>query len=276
MKFWNCTGARSARRRVCAEAPSFARARRSRSFFTAGAVFILLSVQIGRADVTAQFDAANRLFEQGRFAEAAAGYEALVKSGTNSPALFFNLGNAHFKSGNLGKSIAAFRKAEQLAPRDPDLQANLKFVRDRIQGPTSPMTGVDRLLTRLTLNEWTWLAAVPFWVCLLLLTAAQVRRNGKASLNGLAAASGVCAIAAGLGLLLAWKVHQRPSGVVTSREAVVRNGPLEESQSAFTLRDGAELLVLDHKDGWLQIQVANRIGWLKREQAEMWQEKPPA
>ena len=39
----------------------------------------------------------------------------------------FQLGNAHFKSGQLGRAIAAYRQAEELAPRDPDLRANVQF-----------------------------------------------------------------------------------------------------------------------------------------------------
>ena len=50
-------------------------------------------------------------------------------------------------------------------------------------------------------------------------------------------------------------------------EAVVRFGPLEESQSAYTLRDGSELDVLDEKDGWLQVlDDTRRAGWVRKEQ----------
>ena len=57
------------------------------------------------------------------------------------------------------------------------------------------------------------------------------------------------------------------SAVVTTAEAVVRYGPLDESQSAFVLRDGAELIILDEKEGWLQVGDARgRSGWVKRDQ----------
>ena len=44
-----------------------------------------------------------------------------------SPALLFNYGNAEFKAGHLGKAIAAYRRAELLAPRDAEIRANLAF-----------------------------------------------------------------------------------------------------------------------------------------------------
>ena len=76
------------------------------------------------------FDTANKLYEEGKFAEAAAAYESLVQSRQVSAALYFNLGNAWFKSGQIGRAIAAYRQAEQMTPRDPDLRANLQFARE--------------------------------------------------------------------------------------------------------------------------------------------------
>jgi len=44
--------------------------------------------------------------------------------------------------------------------------------------------------------------------------------------------------------------------------------PFDESPSAFTARDGAELRVLDHKDDWLQVtDGTRRVGWVKRDAA---------
>ncbi|HWI58183.1 MAG TPA: SH3 domain-containing protein, partial [Bacillota bacterium] len=57
------------------------------------------------------------------------------------------------------------------------------------------------------------------------------------------------------------------TAVVIAREAVVRRGPLDESQIAFTVRDGAELRILDQKDDWLQVSTdLRRTGWLRRDQ----------
>jgi uncharacterized protein YgiM (DUF1202 family) len=54
--------------------------------------------------------------------------------------------------------------------------------------------------------------------------------------------------------------------IVVAQEAVARQAPLDESQSAFTLHDGAELQVLDQKDQWLQVQAdQNRIGWVRKD-----------
>jgi tetratricopeptide (TPR) repeat protein len=82
-----------------------------------------------------EFENANKLYEHGKFAEAAALYTNLVQSGQVSSALYFNLGNAFFKAGQMGRAIGAYRQAEQMTPRDPDLGANLRFARNQVKGP---------------------------------------------------------------------------------------------------------------------------------------------
>src|SRR5437867_7181972 len=57
--------------------------------------------QAQAADVSTAFDQANRLYEQGKFAEAAASYGNILQSGQASAALYCNLGNALFNSGQI-------------------------------------------------------------------------------------------------------------------------------------------------------------------------------
>src|SRR5437867_7486838 len=161
-------------------------------------VLVLLAWCGGRVrgeNVAAAFDAANKLYYEGKFAEAAAAYEKLAQSGQGAPALYFNLGNALFKSGQIGRAIAAYRQAEQLTPRDPDVRANLQFARNQIQGPTFSANRWERWLGKLTLNEWTLLAAGAIWLWLLLLGLLQWRPAWKRPLRAyvvaLAAAAGV-------------------------------------------------------------------------------------
>src|SRR5208337_1300274 len=138
------------------------------------AIVFLCVLSVRAEDPGAAFDAANRLYEQGKYSEAAAAYQKLVQAGQVSAALYFNLGNACFKAGTLGRALAAYRQAEALAPRDPDLRANIQFARDQAQGPTLALSRWQKVLGRLSLNEWTILAAAAVWVAFLLLGAGQL------------------------------------------------------------------------------------------------------
>jgi tetratricopeptide (TPR) repeat protein len=216
----------------------------------------------------AAFEAANKLYYENKFPEAAAAYEKLLASGGATPALYFNLGNARFKSGQLGRAITAYHQAERFTPRDPDVRANLQFARNQAQGPTLSVRLWERWLAKLTLNEWTFLALSPVWLLLLLATALQWRPAWGRSLRGFLGGLGIATVLL-CGCLAAaiYETRVVRTAVVISPEAVVRSGPLEESKSAFTVHDGAELRVIDRKDDWLMVTTdPRRIGWLRRDQ----------
>src|SRR6267142_1757649 len=113
-------------------------------------------VWVRGADLAAAFDAANKMYEQGKFQEAAADYQTLLRAGAASPVIYFNLGNAWYKAGQLGRAIAAYREAQRLAPRDPNVRFNLQFLRKQVTGSEQQPGGFgQQWLENLTVNEWT-------------------------------------------------------------------------------------------------------------------------
>jgi tetratricopeptide (TPR) repeat protein len=232
-----------------------------------GALFFLIVPNGFAADISNGFDAANKLYEEGKFPEAASAYEKLIQSRTVSPAVYFNLGNAYFKSGQLGRSIAAYRNAARITPRDPDVRANLEFVRGRVQNPTQPPSHWQRSLAALTLNEWAILTAVALWLWLVLLAAIQLRPMLRQSLRALLWFSAIATLALGGCLAAAWSSDSAKTAIVVASDVATHNGPLDEAPTGATVHDGAELDVLDTKNDWLQVRVDNqRVGWLKRDQ----------
>jgi tetratricopeptide (TPR) repeat protein len=223
------------------------------------------------ADVTADFNAANKLYAEGKFAAAAGAYEKILQSGTVSTALYFNYGDAEFKLGRLGRAIAAYRRAELLAPRDAEVRANLDFVRKQVARPVWSESRGEQWLGMLTLNEWTVLAAGAFWLAFSLFAVRQVRPVWRSRLRGLTTgAVGLTVfLCAGLGAVAAMH-FSKPTAVVVEPEATARSGPFAEAQDSFKVHDGAELAVLDRHDNWLQVSDgAGRIGWLPAKQVEI-------
>jgi tetratricopeptide (TPR) repeat protein len=216
--------------------------------------------------VETQFDAANRLYAQNKFSEAAAAYEQIITNGAVSPVLYFNLGNAHFKAGQIGDAITAYRQAERLTPRDPDLRANLRFAQNRVQGPTLKTTAGQRWLGTLSLNEWTWLGIAGIWLTLSLLIARQIKPALVPALKNWTWLSAAGTVVLFICLALAAPQNSTDRvAIVTVAEVMVRNSPLDEAPSSFTAHDGAELRVLDHKDEWVQVtDDARHFGWVKR------------
>lgn len=227
-----------------------------------------LGALFAAGDASSAFDTANNLYFAGKFPEAVAAYENILYSGNKSVALYYNLGNAYYKSGQIGKAITAYREAEKLTPRDPDIRANLQFARNQIQGPTFVLSRQQRLLANLTLNEWTLLAAAALWVCFILLALREWRPILKRPLRFYLSASAIATVLLCACVAISWNdTRSTRTAVVIGHDVPVRHGPLEESATSFTVHDGAELRVLDHNNEWLQVTSdPSRIGWLRRDQ----------
>jgi tetratricopeptide (TPR) repeat protein len=242
------------------------------NFPQGAAIFLLLlgAMTLRAEPATETFNQGNKFYEEGKYTQAAAAYEKITQAGTVSPAVYFNLGNAWLKAGQIGRAIGAYRQAEALTPRDPDIRANLQIARSQVgaNNPALPGNRWTRWIGRLTLNEWTVAAAAAAALFFLVLTAREIWPGLKKSGAALSVVLGLACL--GLGACLGLAVDQRlieKSSVVIVSEAVARRGPLPESQSVFTVHDGAELLVLGSDGDWLQVSDAgNHIGWLAQKE----------
>jgi tetratricopeptide (TPR) repeat protein len=222
------------------------------------------------ANVASDFSTANKLYAEGKFSDAAGSYEKILQAGAASPSLLFNYGNAEFKSGHLGKAIAAYRHAAQLAPRDSEIRANLAFVRNQVQGTTTRESRWQNWVGTLTLNEGALLTAVLLWLTFALLIARQIRPALVPKVKTTTRIFSALTIFSGMVLALQAANHFNASvAVVTSPEAIARTGPFDEAQNAFTLHDGAELSVLSRHEGWIQVAGAGKTGWLPARQVEI-------
>jgi tetratricopeptide (TPR) repeat protein len=246
-----------------------AKSSRSAAPIVTAIAFLLSVIGANAQDLESLFSQANRLYEQGKFAEAAKAYDNMLQVGVVSPSLYFNAGNAWFKSGQIGRAIVEYRKAEKLSPRDPDIRANLQFARNQIANyiPALPGTRFTRWMNRLSVNEWTVAASASLALLFIVLTIQQLSPNLRKPLRTPALILALATICLAICLYVDFSDAQTKAGVITTSEAVIRRGPFDESQSAFTVRDGAELLIVDAKDNWLQVADAtHRTGWIKNNQ----------
>lgn len=237
----------------------------------AGLLALVFAGTVFAADVAAEFSAANKLYAEGKFTDAAAAYEKIFQTGGQSPVLLFNDANAEFKAGHLGLAIAAYRRAAQLSPRDDEIRANLAFVRNQVQGAIVRESRWQNWFSVLTLNEGALLTAILFWLTLALLAARQLRPSLVPRLKTATRIFAVLTICSASVLGLQAANHfSSATAVVIADNVTARSGPFDEAQSAFTVRDGAELRVLDRHDDWIQVGGgAGKTGWLPVKQVEL-------
>jgi tetratricopeptide (TPR) repeat protein len=138
----------------------------------------LIAVSCFAADNTSAeelYFGANQAFKEDRYQEAIDGYLQLIGSGYVNGHLYYNLGNAYLRSGQLGRAILNYKRAQILIPRDADLNFNLRYALDQAQDVISPDQNYLKQaffwLEDITLRELIWGFAglnFLFWAILLL------------------------------------------------------------------------------------------------------------
>ena len=120
-------------------------------------VVVVLSACAPEKTSGTQMAEANQLYEAGQYQEAASAYQSMVDAGADDGALYYNLGNACYKSGDLGRAILNYRRAQIIDPRDSDIETNLQIAREQTvdQLETSENSFADSI--RELMVEWTTL-----------------------------------------------------------------------------------------------------------------------
>lgn len=240
-------------------------------------VVLLFAGAAGGAGTVAQgYNEANALYRQGKFREAASRYEEVVSQGVRNGNVFFNLGNAWFKAGEIGQAILAYERALKLMPGDEDVLSNLQFVNARKED-RSPEEDVN-LPTRLLSSAYRVLnadvLAVVSSISLFLTSAAVVlwlystpRRSLWIGLLVLAGA-GLC----GSGSLLTYRAYSEASAseaIVLADEVQGRSGPGNDYLLVFTIHEGTKVSVERLESRWYLVRLPNGIGgWVPGETVE--------
>jgi tetratricopeptide (TPR) repeat protein len=231
----------------------------------------------GRTTATAHdaMLAAGQLYETGQYTQAAQAYQQLADQGFADSALFYNLGNAYFKQGDYGRAILNYRRAQQFAPRDPDVEANLALARSQTTDKfaAAEETGIltlvgDSVQGRFTLNEVA-MAALGAWMLLVFgaILFASARADSiwrKALQYALLATAVVLAVGIlALGSSL-YVTDGQSEAIVVAAEVDVSSGPGSQYVTKFTLHSGAEVNLLEARGSWARLAVpgGELKGWV--------------
>ena len=232
---------------------------------TLGVLLAVVSGVFAQAPSAADLMAeANGRYERGEYAEAAQQYEALIDMGYEDTAIYYNLGNTYLESGDLGRAVLNYLRAEELSPRDPDILVNLELARSKtVDGIEAEG---DSLIASLADFGRRWAAIGEFGTVSLLLWAASALAMGSLIVwpdlprRVVLRSGAIVALAAMLVslLLLLSMLYSNPydnTGVVTEETVEVLGGPGPQYTKEFTLHSGAQVRLVDSRQGWLRVSL---------------------
>jgi len=229
---------------------------------------IICSLLVAFPSFASDFKVANALYDDGKFAEAAAAYEKIEPKTAN---VYYNLGNAWFRQNKLGLAVLNYERARRLAPRDPDILANLKFAQHRL--------GVDEVNTRprafqrflhsvvesRTANQWSGYELAGVWLTVLAIGACVYLPKLRTGFVFVSVAGVLWFLVAAFALSYQMMGNRSaPEGIVVATETDARFAPLTDSTIHFRLSEGTKVVIREDRGQWLFVERADgQQGWVK-------------
>jgi tetratricopeptide (TPR) repeat protein len=220
------------------------------------------------------YNEANQLYRGGEFAKARDKYLQSIDGGLVEAHCYYNLGNACFKVDRLGEAILWYERALKLAPRDQDVQANLRFANavKKDRDPALQGNVIWRFLEDLyyypTPNElslvFSFLLAAVF-----ALATWRLWHPTPSFTVWLSVLLICCAATATTGLFLGVRVQQLDSrdwAIVTAAEGTARSEPDGDKTALFVIHEGTKVEIERQEGKWFLVRLSNGFGgWLPRQ-----------
>jgi len=221
-----------------------------------------LAAPEGEARFERTFADAARAYDANQLPEAIRGWQALVDEGQALPEVLFNLGNAHYRSGNLGEAILAYRQAQRRAPRDPDIRANLGFAAQSAGIELPARKPLAALLLDFSRAEWLGFGAVCFWLLAGALAVWIAWPRFRFVTRPAAAVLAALLLLALAGLALHRDLDRTPEGVVRVAGQKVLSSPLETATPLLAVPEGALVRMRENRGTWVEVEIGETRGWL--------------
>ena len=242
-------------------------------------VALLMALSVSASPMSEErWEAGNKAYIEGNYDKAIEEYHAILEGGEYSMKLYYDLANAYFKVGAIGKSILYYNKALRIAPSQEDIRHNLAIAeaqtKDRITA--IPEFFLNRWLrmvrNSMSCTAWSVLSLVVFGVLLafvLLFLLASRLCWRKMGFYG-----ALCALLLFV-TLTSFAVSARndmllhDEAIVMGTAISVKSSPDNSATDLFVLHEGTKVKVLSEVDEWCEVVIADgKKGWTLKSNVE--------
>lgn len=237
---------------------------------------ILFSVAVfAQADLIQK---ANEHYTKEEFQKAIDGYNQILMAGIESPEVYFNLGNAYYKTKQYTLAILNFERAKLLAPDDEDIEFNLQVANQHVVDSIQELPGLfivrwwNSLVNSHTTDTWAVFSIVGFVLFLCMLGLYFFARSGDIRRISFWAGCVLLILT-----IFSWSfAAQQKSRLVNHSYAIVmqptvtvKSSPSEKGTNLFVIHEGLKVRITDKLGDWVEIRLADgNKGWLLTESIE--------
>jgi tetratricopeptide (TPR) repeat protein len=248
-----------------------------RTVLIAIVVIISIGASVGQ-NVKSILDSANQAYAQGRFEKSIELYNRILAQGKEAPGIYYNLGNAYYKTHQLAPAILNYEKARLRAPQNEDIHYNLELARQQVTDKIDKIP--DFFLTRWFRNfvnifssdTWAVISMVTF-ILFLVLFSLYLYSN-RLGLKKTSFWTGILALiitVASFAFALQQKkdIINSQQAIVFSSKVTVRSSPAESGTELFVIHEGTKVYLEEKMGEWYEIRLADGSqGWLKHTHIE--------
>lgn len=230
-------------------------------------------------EVFRQFEQANQLYRDGKYAGSAELFEQILRQGYESPELYFNLGNAYFKSENLPAAILSYERAYRFSPNDEDVRYNLRIVNLRITDKIEPIPKLffvewwESFMNLTSSGGWAAAVIASGWLVALCASLFVVLRSEFIRRLLFMCGLVLLFVALTAGLCGYQRYHAEYGtlhAIVFTRSIPVKSAPDAGSVDLFVLHEGVKVELLDTVGNWKKIRLPDgKVGWLTIDNIEI-------
>ena len=222
-------------------------------------------------DIHKLFNEANDLFISKKYEKSIELYEKIIGSGQENSTVFYNLGNAYYRSGDIGHAIWAYKHANKFSPRDKDIIHNLKIAEakkiDRINSP--PLFILHdfyrKIKSYMTMFELILVGGILFFIFSLL----WIKQIFSEKINVLSKSIFQILLTVLITVHvviidMAFERKRISNEAIIVRKSDAQSGPiLGDNKVLFQINEGSVVEVLEEKNNWSEIiLIDGKKGWV--------------
>lgn len=241
-------------------------------------LFCMLMALVSLSASATTKENADAEYKRGNYQQAIKDYEELLKQGVNAD-LYYNLGNAYYRTDNVTQAILAYERALMLSPGDDDIRFNLQFATSKTIDKITPesemffVTWYHSLVNFTSVDNWAVMAIASIVLVLLLVLMFLFGPNvmlRKIGFYGGCLFFVLFVFCNFFAYQQKYNLQNRTAAIVIAPSVTVKKTPANGSSDVFVIHEGTKVDITDKglKD-WRGIRLADgREGWLQTRQIE--------
>lgn len=234
---------------------------------------LLISVQFLCAETPQQlYSIGVEAYKAKNYQQAIDAYQKLITQGYQNAAVYYNLGNAYYKTDQISLAILNFERAQRLAPADEDIRYNLKLANLKTVDRITPVpqlaiiTKWENFVGSQSSKTWAVYSIVFIWLALvgfaLYLFISGIRR--LAFFSGVSLVM-VALFFAYLSYLQNLAEYGARQAILTATNTYIKSAPDASGTDLYMIHEGTKLNILDKVGQWTKIRLADgKIGWVEQ------------